>query len=173
MTKRVDVEPAGSDGVDLIAVAQQNWNRRGWDATTAMAAATSITRSHQIVLARINQTLAPFGLTFSRYEALVLISFTKNGALPMGKIGERLQVHPTSVTNTVDRLEADGLVTKERHPTDGRTTLATITDAGRAIADAATTEMAGIRFGMGDLDDDACDEITDTLGVLRSSAGDF
>lgn len=158
---------------DLIAEARRNWDRQGWEASSAMAAATSITRAHQIILARINRTLAPFGLTFSRYEALVLISLTRRGALPMGKIGERLQVHPTSVTNTVDRLVADGLVTKEPHPTDGRTTLATITDTGRSIAEAATARMGEIRFGLEGMDDDQCEAITGELAAVRSIAGDL
>lgn len=158
---------------DLIAEAKRNWDRHGWDASTAMAAATSITRAHQIVLARINQGLAPFGLTFSRYEALVLINLSRQGALPMGKIGERLQVHPTSVTNTINRLDSDGLVTKEAHPTDGRATLATITVKGRRVADDATAAMGAIRFGLSDVDDATAQRITDTLSVLRSAAGDF
>jgi DNA-binding MarR family transcriptional regulator len=48
----------------------------------------------------------------------------------MGKMGERLMVHPASVTNVIDRLEQRGLV--ERHPSadDRRVVLATITDHG-------------------------------------------
>ncbi len=38
----------------------------------------------------------------------MLLSFTRTGALPLGKVGERLQVHRTSVTNIVDKLEAGG-----------------------------------------------------------------
>ena len=94
---------------DLVAEARRNWEAHG-GRPDAMVAAISIARAHQIVLARIDAALAPFGLTFSRFEALALLSFSRRGALPMGKIGARLQVHPTSVTNTVNRLERDGLV---------------------------------------------------------------
>ena len=38
----------------------------------------------------------------------MLLSFSTSGALPLSKIGERLQVHATSVTNVIDRLEAAG-----------------------------------------------------------------
>ena len=63
----------------------------------------------------------PYGLTFARFEALALLSFSRRGALPLGKIGDRLQVHPTSVTNTVNRLERDGLVRRapRRRPPHG------------------------------------------------------
>ena len=77
---------------------------------TEMVAVTSIMRVHQILMARLNELLEPFGLTFPRYEALMLLHFSRRGSLPLGKIGERLQVHRTSVTNTIDGLERVGLV---------------------------------------------------------------
>ena len=138
-----------------------------------MAAATSITRAHQIVLARINEALEPFGLTFSRFEALALLSFTKTGALPLGKIGERLQVHPTSVTNTIDRLESDALVARVPHPHDRRATLAEITPEGRALVEDASAALAAISFGVGGLDNQATRAATAVLTDLRSDAGDF
>src|SRR3546814_3459739 len=103
-----------------------------------MAAATSIMRAHQIVLARVDEALKPFGLTIARYEALVLLTFSRSGSLPLGKMGERFMIHPTSVTNIVDRLEGQGLVRRVQHPTDRRTTLCEITDDGRAIVEKAT-----------------------------------
>src|SRR5207249_2316317 len=75
--------------------------------------------------------LRPYGLTFARYEALVLLTFSRRGALPLGMIGERLMVHPTSVTNTISRLERQQLVIRRPNPSDGRGRLAEITDAGR------------------------------------------
>jgi DNA-binding MarR family transcriptional regulator len=138
-----------------------------------MAAATSITRAHQIVLARINEVLEPFGLTFSRFEALALLWFTRTGALPLGKIGERLQVHPTSVTNTIDRLESDALVVRVPHPHDRRATLAEITPEGRAVAENASAALAAASFGVGGLDDRAAREVTAVLTDLRADAGDF
>ncbi len=161
------------DHVDLIQEAKRNWDARGWGASTAMAAATSITRAHQIILARVNEALAPHGLTFSRYEALVLISFTRRGSLPMGKIGERLQVHPTSVTNAIDRLEAAGYVRRLAHPTDRRTTLAEITEAGRATVELATKDLEVIRYGLDAVDSETTVGIVDLLTELRHSAGDF
>ena len=86
----------------------------------AMAAVTSIMRAQQILLAGLDGLLRPHGLTFARYEALVLLAFSRRGALPLRVIGERLMVHPTSVTNTVDRLERDGLVRRRPNPRDGR-----------------------------------------------------
>src|ERR687893_2591045 len=103
-----------------------------------MSAVTSIMRVHQILMARLNAVLEPFGLTFPRYEALMLLYYSRRGSLPLGKMGDRLQVHRTSVTNTIDGLERSGLVAREPHERDRRTTLAAITDEGRETAARAT-----------------------------------
>jgi DNA-binding MarR family transcriptional regulator len=138
-----------------------------------MAAATSIMRAQQIVMARVDDALRPFDLTFARYEALVLLSFSRTGALPLGKMGDRLMLHPTSVTNIVDRLESQGFAMRTRHPTDRRTTLAEITAEGRRVTEKATEAVAAAMVGMGDLSDPELDQITEALRRLRVDFGDF
>ena len=90
---------------DPIEEARRHWQAR-WApaAATEMVAVTSIMRVHQILMARLNELLDPFDLTFPRYEVLMLLHFSSRGALPVGKIGERLQVHRTSITNSIDGL---------------------------------------------------------------------
>ncbi len=158
---------------DPIAEARRNWERHGWGSVDTMSAATSITRAHQIVLGRVNAVLAPFGLNFSRFEALALLAFSRTGALPLGKMGERLQVHPASVTNTIDRLERDGLVQRMPHPTDGRTTLASLTAEGRRLVGQAQEALASIDFGMAGLERAHLEGIDAGIRELRRSAGDF
>jgi DNA-binding MarR family transcriptional regulator len=138
-----------------------------------MAAVTSITRAHQVLLKRIDTALRPFGLTFARYEVLVLLRFSRAEALPLGKVGERLQVHPASVTNAIDRLEAAGLVRRVAHPTDGRAVLAELTGEGRDVVDRATTALGEIRFGADGLSDASADRVVAELEALRRAAGDF
>jgi len=167
------VSPAGPLPFDPIEEARRNWKAHGWGAVDAMSAATSITRAHQILLKRIDAALEPLGLVFSRFEALALLSFTRTGALPLSRIGQRLQVHPTSVTNTIDRLEADGLVARVPHPTDRRTTLAELTDEGRALAVKATAVLADIDFGLGGMGVDDLGAVDEALRSLRAAAGDF
>jgi DNA-binding MarR family transcriptional regulator len=157
---------------DPIAEARRQWEAHGLPEAAAMAATTSVMRAQQVVLARVDAALRPLGLTFARYEALMLLSFTKRGRLPMAKIGARLMVHPASVTHTVDRLEQQGLVRRERHPTDGRTTLAVLTPAGRRLARRATKAVGAVRFGMG-VDDRRADALVELLTALRADAGDF
>lgn len=138
-----------------------------------MAAATSIMRAQQVVLAAVDGALRPFGLTFARYEGLVLLSFSRGGSLPLGKMGERLMIHPTSVTNIIDRLEAQGLVARVPHPTDGRTTLAEVTSEGRALATRATRAVNEIALGLGMLDDHDLHELFRIIRKIRVHIGDF
>ena len=160
--------------LDPIAEARRHWSERwGEEPARPMEAITSIMRAQQILLARLNELLGPLGLTFPRYEALMLLSFTRTGALPLGKIGERLQVHRTSVTNIVDKLEADGLVRRVPHTEDRRATLAKITDAGRDTARAATDALNAAAFGIDALGNDEQEAVTALLRALRVDAGDF
>src|SRR3954451_25121847 len=134
---------AGSGlGFDPIARAREQWVEQGWGtAADGMAAVTSLMRAHQIVLARVEATLRPLGVTFARYEVLMLLWFSRRGSLPMKVIGSRLQVHPTSVTNAVDRLEDAGLVTRSTHPEDRRAMLVALTPAGHGLAERATRAL--------------------------------
>src|SRR3954470_10603352 len=113
-----------------------------------MRVATSVMRAQQILIARFDATLKPHGLTFARYEALVLLRFSRSGALPLSVIGQRLMVHPTSVTNTIDRLEVQGLVERQPNPRDGRGVLAALTADGRALVEQATRDLMAIDFGL-------------------------
>jgi DNA-binding MarR family transcriptional regulator len=151
----------------------QHWPDEDPAVYASMRAVTSIMRAHQILIAELDAMLRPFGITFSRYEALVLLVHAHDGALPLSKIGERLQVHATSVTNVIDRLEAAGLVRREPNPQDGRGVLAVITEEGRKVADKATIEFNNARFAMGSLGLDELGRLFTILRALRVDAGDF
>ena len=152
---------------DPLDEARRQWTSHGWGALEAMSAATAITRAHQLVLAGIDRSLRPFGLTFSRYEALVLLTFTRTGALPLGKMGERLMVHPTSITNTIDRLESQGYVRRVPHPSDRRAMLAEITDEGRAVVKEATDALVAAEFAVPTLDNSLVERLADSLRRSR------
>ncbi len=133
--------------LDPIAEAHRQWTANGWDdAADGMEVVTAITRVQQIFQAEVDAALKPHGLTFARFELLRLLSFTKAGALPLGKVGARLQVHAASVTSAVDRLERDGLVERQANPNDGRSFLATITTLGRKVVEEATLDLNGQVF---------------------------
>jgi DNA-binding MarR family transcriptional regulator len=159
---------------DPVHEAARNWAKAwGEEPVPSMRAVTSIMRVQQILLARLNDTLKPYDLTFPRYEALMLLYYSRRGALPLGKMGDRLQVHRTSVTNIIDGLERSGFVTREPHERDRRTTLAAITEQGRRTAAEATEVLNAMRFGTDPLERADLDAITLTLERLRSDADGF
>jgi DNA-binding MarR family transcriptional regulator len=157
---------------DPVEEAARKWSAR-WDDADAMAVATSIMRVQQLLLGRIEAALRPLQLTFARYEALVLLCFSRHGSLPMSKMGQRLMVHPTSITNIVDRLQAQQFIRREPHPTDRRTTLVVITDAGREVTERATEALVGVRFALEALDPEQMKTLYDLLRDVRLHAGDF
>jgi DNA-binding MarR family transcriptional regulator len=157
---------------DPILRAAALWDERIGPSRT-MAAVTSVMRVQQILLSAVDGALRPHGLTFARYEALVLLSFSRHGRLPMRVMGDRLQLHPTSVTNIVDRLQADGLVRRVPHPTDRRATLVEITDGGRAALEDATKAVTDVDFGLSGLTPEEETELTGLLSRVRHAAGDF
>ena len=157
---------------DPIDEAARQWALR-WDRVPAMHAVTSLMRVHQLVLSNLDAILKPHGLTFARYEALVLLVFSARGSLPMGKMGERLQVHPTSITSIINRLEAAELVVRRPHPEDRRAVLAEVTDAGRRIVEAATADLVAADFGLGVLTERQLRSMSSLLRPVRKAAGDF
>ncbi|MDN3459112.1 MULTISPECIES: MarR family transcriptional regulator [Rhodococcus] len=160
--------------LDPIEEAHRQWTKHGWsDVADGMAAVTSVMRAQQIMMARVEEVLKPLGLTFARYELLTLLTFTRSGALPMAKASARLQVHPTSVTNAVDRLEKAELVRRVPHPSDRRATLIEISEAGRALALEATEMLNSKVFAHPGLQQDKLEQLVTILTELRKTAGDF
>jgi DNA-binding MarR family transcriptional regulator len=158
---------------DPIAEARRQWDAHGWaDVADGMAALTSVMRAQQLLLARCDDVLAAFDLTFARFELLVLLSFTRHGELPLGKAGVRLQVHPASVTNAVNRLADAALVDKVPHPTDGRGTLARITPSGRQVVGAATERLNAEVFGHLGITTDEARALTALLAKVRAANGE-
>jgi DNA-binding MarR family transcriptional regulator len=158
---------------DPIEEAGRQWSGQRWHEAAAMQAATSIMRAQQIVLARVDEALKPWALTFARYEVLVLLHFTKSGSLPLGKMGDRLMLHQASITNLVDRLEDQRLVRRVAHPTDRRTTLAELTAEGRTTVRAATKAVVAASVGVAELTDRDARDLHRILRKLRAGAEDF
>ena len=159
--------------LDPIREARRQWVIHGWDeAAPGMAMVTSVVRVHQLLMEQIDAVLRPHDLTFARYEILRLLAFTRTGALPMTRLGSLLQVHPTSVTSAVDRLEKQGFVRRSRGAADKRVVLCAITDAGRAVVETATDGLNREVFARPGLDEGQLAALTDLLGLLRSGAGD-
>jgi DNA-binding MarR family transcriptional regulator len=167
-------QPTTRLAADPIAEAHRQWVEHGWgEAADGMAAITSLMRAHQIALSRVETVLRPFGVTFARYEVLMLLYLSRRRSLPMRTIGSRLQVHQTSVTNAVDRLEEAGLVVRRPHPTDRRATLVELTKQGAALAERATAALNSEVFAEPGLSPSSVASLVAVLRRMRRDAGDF
>jgi DNA-binding MarR family transcriptional regulator len=159
---------------DPIEEAGRQWREHWGPQTVApMSAVTSIMRVQQILLARLNELLEPFDLTFARYEALMLLFYSRRGELPLGKVSDRLQVHRASVTNVIDKLGERGYVERVQHERDRRAVLARITAEGRVVARRATKVLNEAGFGTAPLTGEQSAELTRLLTAIRVAAGDF
>jgi len=157
---------------DPIAEAHRQWSARWPQHADRMAAVTSVMRVQQLLLSRVDDVLKPYGLTFALYEALRLLAFSRAGALPMGKMGTRLMVHPAAITNAISKLEQRGLVQRGMSPADRRVVLAAITPAGRALAEEATDALNQADFGLPGLTTEEAASLTRALRRVRGLAGD-
>lgn len=157
---------------DPISEAHRQWVDHGWEeAAAGMAMVTSLTRVHQILMERIEDSLRPYDLTFARFEILRLLAFTRAGSLRMSRLGSLLQVHPTSVTSAVQRLEAQGFVTRSRDDLDKRVVRAEITNSGRQVIEPATVAVNAVFAHPGMPPADIV-KLVDLLGSIRAGAGD-
>ena len=157
---------------DPIALAESHWSDHGWgDAASGMRFVTTVTRVQQLLHQRIDELLRP-DLTFARYEILMLLVFSRRGALPMSVIGSRLQVHAASVTSAVTRLERDGYVSRVAGESDRRRVLARITPAGRRRALKATDLLNAHVFGDTGLPRPSLQAVTAELDRVRAHLGD-
>ena len=167
-----EIEDIMATRLDVIAEARRQWIAHGWeDAAPGMAAVTTITRVQQILEGRVEMALAPYGLTFARFEILRLLGFSRTGRLPMGKISDRLQVHPASVTSAVKRLEREGLIRRGPDSVDNRVVLAVLLPEGRRVLGPATEAVNEVFESIG-LDLYDLERLLDLINPIREAAGD-
>ena len=91
----------------------------------------------------------------------------------MSQASELLQVHATSLTNSVDRLESTGLVRRIAHPTDGRTRLLELTAQGQKVLAAARDDLNELLFARSNLSSKDATELFEILARFRKTSGDF
>jgi DNA-binding MarR family transcriptional regulator len=159
---------------DPIAEARDLWISHGWrEAAGGMSIVTSIARVGQLLTNRADRILKPFGLTFPRYELLMLLLFSRNEELTQRKIAQRLQVGAPSVTNAIDRLESDKHVIRRIDPDDRRGVFAKLTEFGRQTALDATEKLNEDVFEQIELTESEIVAVFCKLQDLRRRCGDF
>jgi DNA-binding MarR family transcriptional regulator len=89
----------------------------------------TLLQASQRVEGRLENSLAGLGLSLAKLGVLDHL-VKAGGPIPLGRLAERLSCVKSNMTQLVDRLEADGLVTRVNDPEDRRSVLASITKEG-------------------------------------------
>jgi MarR family transcriptional regulator, organic hydroperoxide resistance regulator len=112
------------------------------------------------VVAVYRPVLEPLGLTHPQY--LVMLALWQYGTLSVKDLSGLLQLDPGTLSPLLKRLEAAGLLRRERDPKDQRNLALALTDRGKALREQAEKIPAGIveRLGM------PIDELVNLHGVL-------
>ena len=137
MPPRGEVPP---DEVDHLVAA---WQRERPDLDIApLHVLSRVSRlARHLDLAR-RQAFTEHGLESGEFD--VLAALRRAGApyvLSPGRLAIVTLVSSGTMTNRIDRLSDDGLVLREPDPSDGRGVLVRLTEAGRAVVDAALTDL--------------------------------
>lgn len=90
----------------------------------------TVLHASSVLESKVEARLGEVGLSLAKLAALRRLT-EAGGSLPLGQLAERLACVKSNVTQLVDRLEADGLVSRAADATDRRSRLAVVTDAGR------------------------------------------
>ena len=127
----------------------------------------AVLHASSVLESRLEARLSEVGLSLAKLAALNRL--TEAGeSLPLGQLADRLSCVKSNVTQLVDRLEADGLVSRTADPNDRRSRLAVLTDAGRtAYAKGSEIQMQAERELFGVLTQEESDRLHELLGKLH------
>ncbi len=112
------------------------------------AASRLITREYQPLLDEL-------GLTYPQYLALMVL--WEHDGLSVNDIGQKLLLNTNTVTPLLKRMEAQGLVTRQRSADDERRVIVSLTPQGRALQERAVAIPAALVAGLSadDVDEQA------------------
>jgi DNA-binding MarR family transcriptional regulator len=159
---------------DVVEASRRVWLER-WEpeAASGMAVFAAVLRSYQLLIDQVNAVMRRFDLTWPRYEVLAWLATYPDSTLTLSWISNTLRIPPATVTNLIDRLEADKLVRRVPHPSDARTTVAVITARGRKLAANATNALNTEVYERVGLSEHKRNRLIDLLAELRANGNEF
>lgn len=158
------------DADDPVEKARRNWVRAGNPDESGFVVLVSMLRSYGILVRELEAALRPAGVTLSRLEVLLLLSFSRDRRLPTMRLGDLLMIRGSSATYLVDKLEEQGLVERHADPADRRVSIVALTDAGLERLGEGVRALADAGFGpIGAMGEDDRRALADQLAVLRGA----
>jgi DNA-binding MarR family transcriptional regulator len=117
---------------------------------------------------RVEEKLSAIGLSLAKLAALKALR-EAGESLPLGQLADRLSCVKSNITQLIDRMEADGLVTRAPDPNDRRSRLAVTTAAGRKSCEAGLkVQEQTEREIFGALSTEQARQLATLLGKIRS-----
>lgn len=169
-SEEIGVDSASPALHDPVFSAASSWELR-WPERNRMQTATELMHAHRLLITDLDERLRPLGLTFARYEVLLLLFFDRRGALPLVELTDRLQVEASSSFTTVRWLEDNELIERVLEPGPDGEVFAEITPKGRALTDRASRIVADARFGLGSMTEPDCHQLAELLARQRRARG--
>jgi len=111
-----------------------------------LAAWRGFLRAHATVVRALEADLqAEHELPLASYDVLVQLSESPDRRLRMTELADRVLLSRSGLTRLADRLEREGLLSRQPCPSDARGTLAVLTDAGlERLREAWPTHLRGV-----------------------------
>jgi DNA-binding MarR family transcriptional regulator len=159
--------------MDSIEWSRLRWAAAGEPEPDHFAAMAAILRLHQLVGANLDRLLKEHNLGQTAYLVLASLQLATEKALPMSQLGRRLLLHATTISLTVDQLQAKGWVIRKPHPTDRRTTLAVLTPEGADLLSEVNAALGTARYGLDGVGDRLAIALTEVIRHVRTHLGDL
>ena len=161
-----------TDHVDVV-LGQWAAQRPDLD-VSPMAVIGRLSRASQLIGTELRRTFSAHGLDSASFD--VLATLRRSGPrhrLSPTELMRTSMVTSGAITQRVDRLEARGLVTRSPSESDGRSAYVTLTEAGRALIDAALPDHVATETRLlAGLTSAQRDALADLLRALLESLGD-
>jgi MarR family transcriptional regulator, organic hydroperoxide resistance regulator len=101
--------------------------------TIATEAAVGLMRTTDLIRRQMAALIEPTGITLQQYNVLRILRGAGEEGIPTLDVADRMIEQTPGITRLLDRLEAKGLVRRQRCPKDRRQHLCWITPAGSAL----------------------------------------
>ena len=102
-------------------------------ASVNQEATVALLRTASVVTRAFARLVEPAGLSWAQYNALRIIRGAGRAGIPTLAIRERMIDEGTTITRLLDKLEAAGLIARERSEPDRRQVMCSVTEPGRRL----------------------------------------
>lgn len=118
--------------------------RQGTPLSAESAALLSVLRTAAVLEHQLGEALKPHGITLSQYNVLRILAGSEPSGLCGRDIGDRMVAQVPDIPRLLERMEALGLIRRERDTVDRRHVTARIAAKGRRLLEQATPALAQV-----------------------------